>query len=536
MKLKELIQSAPGASLRPVGGPAHDGDGASQIHGAEDIEIACVTEDSRRVRPGALFVARPGSKGDGADFVADAIARGAVAIAALPSVVERCRDRDARVRWYTCDAPARTAAHLAHAVVGWPSRAMKVAAVTGTNGKTTVSTLLRQLLEASGMRCGLIGTVEVHDGRTSVPASLTTPAAEDIARALRSMADNGCRAASMETSSHALHQDRTAGIDFSVGIFTNLTGDHLDYHGTMDAYAAAKAKLFDDLSPDATAIVNAMDPAHERIARHCRAPIFRCATMQDETAQAGSARSARSEGSARSSSFDAIAIVHQATLAGASITFQGPWGSFRAELPLTGRHNAMNALQAIVAAHAMGVAADTLESAVGRLRAPPGRLEPVTPADAPFQVLVDYAHTDDALANVLASVRPMVAAPARVIVVFGCGGDRDATKRPRMASTACRGADLVFVTSDNPRTEDPESIIEQIMTGVGDDARSRVRREVDRARAIQGAIAEARPGDVVVIAGKGHEDYQIVGTTKRHFDDREVARSAIEALSAECAP
>jgi len=533
MHVSELIQSAPGVTLRRTASTRDGHPGATSADGANDPEITIVTEDSRRVRPGALFVARPGSRGDGAEYIADALARGAVAIVGTAAAIDRARDAERRAResrqggahvetsaihWCACDAPARVAAHLAHAHAGWPSRTLDLVAVTGTNGKTTVSSLVRQLLEASGIRCGLIGTVEVHDGASSAPASLTTPGAEEIVRALAAMRSNGCRAASMETSSHALHQERTAGLDFRIGIFTNLTGDHLDYHGTMEEYAAAKARLFEALAPEATAIVNAMDPAQARMLRHCRARVIRCGV--DEGATASSPRHD-----------EATVTVHRSALAGTDLTFAGPWGTIRTRLSLPGRHNAMNALQAIAAASALGVSRDDLERAIGRLRAPPGRLEPVTPPDAPFQVLVDYAHTDDALTNVLSSLRPMIAPGARSIVVFGCGGDRDPTKRPRMALAACRGADLVFVTSDNPRREAPESIIEQIMTGVPEGDRPRVRRDVDRARTIRAAIVEARAGDVVVIAGKGHEDYQIVGTEKRHFDDREVAREVLADLA-----
>jgi len=536
MKLNELIQAVPGLARLPSA--AGEGD---------ELDISMVTDDSRRVTPGALFVARPGAKGDGADFVMDAISRGATAIVALPSVIaalanacaalanaraapKQAAQEDPRVRGIACEHPARAAALLTHAFAGWPARSLKLAAVTGTNGKTTVSTLLRQLLNATGTRCGLIGTVEVHDGRLSTPASLTTPGAEQIVRACAAMVANGCGAAAMETSSHALDQERTAGLDFEVGIFTNLTGDHLDYHRTMENYAAAKAKLFESLSTSAVAIVNAMDPAHERMLRDCSARVIRCVIDGGATSNARSQHTAPVIGA--SQIIEASATIHSTALSGASITFQGPWGALRADVALAGRHNAMNVLQAIAAAHAMGVTPGALEAAVRGLRAPPGRLEPVTAQDAPFQVLVDYAHSDDALSNVLTALRPLVGEQGRVIAVFGCGGDRDPLKRPRMAAVACRGAEVIFVTSDNPRTEEPESIIDAIMDGVEAHDRSRVRRDADRASAIHAAIAEARPGDVVLIAGKGHEDYQIIGTVKRHFDDREQARAALESLAA----
>lgn len=520
MRLSELIHGVPG--LTAVATPAGS---------VGDPIVTSVTDDSRRVVPGALFVARPGAKGDGACFIADALTRGALAILALPAVIEKWR-RDAggtadgaysptsasSVAWIATEAPARAAGMLAQAAAGWPTRALRVVGVTGTNGKTTVATLVRQLLDAAGVRCGLIGTVEVHDGVRSVPASLTTPGAEALADAFRGMVANGCRAASMEVSSHALDQERTAGVEFEAGIFTNLTGDHLDYHGTMDAYASAKARLFDALSGDATAIVNATDPACARMVRDCRARVIKCSFGSPAM---------RGHGEREQS---ASVEIHETSLAGAVATFHGPWGSFRCNLPLVGRHNAMNALQSIAAAHRLGVPTSVLAPVVAQLAAPAGRLQPVTAPDAPFQVLVDYAHSDDALANVLTSVRATVAPPGRVIVLFGCGGDRDATKRPRMAAEACRRADMVVVTSDNPRTEAPEAIIDQIMTGVPRDAQARVQREVDRERAIDMAISAAQPGDVVVLAGKGHEDYQIIGTVKRHFDDRTIARGVLDRL------
>ncbi len=522
MKLMQLLDSARGAGVA-LGASGDD---------LASIEIAAVTDDSRRAGPGSLFVAREGTKGDGAAFIGDAVARGAVAVAGTAESLRPIEGRSvARIETST---PALALAALAQALHGWPSRAMPVVGVTGTNGKTTITYLVRQILESAGRRCGLMGTVEIHDGRAARTASLTTPGADELAAALGSMVRHGCTGAAIEVSSHALAQGRAAGVDFAAAIFTNLTGDHLDYHGSMEAYADAKALLFDGLAPTATAIVNADDPAHERMLRKCRARVIRCRRIAGGTDRRPGAdrspsadRAVRAADRSEGAGTDASVEILRCSLTGAEVVLAGPWGRIEASLPLAGAHNAMNALQAVAAAHALGVDPSAIARALPALHAPPGRLESVTGPESPFQVLVDYAHSDDALENVLAAIRPLVTGGGRVITVFGCGGDRDRTKRPRMAATACRHSDLVVVTSDNPRTEEPESIIDEIMSGVPASERPRVRRDADRERAIHAAIREARRGDVVLIAGKGHEDYQIVGTTKRHFDDRLVARRAI---------
>ena len=477
-----------------------------QREGSADAEVTAIADDSRKVGPGTLFVARGGARADGGAFVADAIKRGAVAIVAAPGVAVPANMPVARAVH-----PSLSAAHLAHAFHGFPAQQLRVAGVTGTNGKTTIAFLLQQCMAQAAQKYGLIGTVLIDDGREKITSELTTPGAIDLAALLARMRDNGCVGVSMETSSHALDQGRVAGIDFAVGIFTNLSGDHLDYHGTMDKYADAKAKLFEDLATSATAIVNADDPAYARMVRDCRARILRC-------------------GFAGGENLDAQVSVLEAKLGSMRVKLQGPWGEVSARLPMMGRHNCMNALQAVAGAWALGATREVLEQAMGKASAPPGRLEPVTDPDAPFAVMVDYAHTDDAMMNVLRAVRPALPKGGRLIVVFGCGGDRDRTKRPRMALVACEFADQIVITSDNPRTEDPTAIVREVEAGVPPHRADRVTTVVDRREAIHHAVQMARPGDAVVIAGKGHEDYQIIGTVKRPFDDRVVAREALQAV------
>lgn len=471
------------------------------VHGSADARILGVTEDSRRAGPGWLFVARPGGSTDGADYVGQAVERGAVAVLASSRTLAPVS--------MVCDAPARVGAILAERWHGSPSSRLGVVGVTGTNGKTTVAWLLRQLLGAGGLRCGLIGTIEVDEGAGGRPADLTTPAAEDISASLARMVGHGCDFAAMEASSHALHQHRVAGLGFGVGIFTNLSGDHLDYHGSMDAYARAKAILFAGLSPDAVAIVNGDDPASDRMVRDCAARVLRCSMR-------GPA--------------DATVRVHAHGLE-SRVELAGPWGSISSPLSLVGDHNAMNALQAVAAAHAVGLSRESIEAALPRLLPPPGRLEPVQVegVDGP-RVLVDYAHTDDALDKALHAVAERKG-EGRLWVVFGCGGDRDRTKRPRMGAVAGRLADRVVVTSDNPRTEEPGSIVREVLAGVPGGVWQA--SDPDREAAIHLAISQADARDVVVIAGKGHEGYQIVsdgagGTCKRDFDDRLTARLALQ--------
>ncbi len=503
------------------------------------IDVKGLSDDSREIQPGWLFVARPGTKDDGLRYIEQALASGAVAILADAPPRDQGHARSG-VAWLV--APSKpglrvTAARLAERFRGEPSRRLALVGITGTNGKTTTAHLTQQILtRASGRRCGLIGTVLVDDGARREKARWTTPPSHELSRMLGDMVGHGCRAAAMEVSSHALHQERVAALTYRVGVFTNLTGDHLDYHGTLEAYADAKAMLFASLDASATAIVNAMDPSAERMTRDCRAPVWRCLI-----------------GELASGDAECIAQPGPASMGGTRVRFAGPWGCFDAFLPLVGRHNVMNALQAASAAWATGLVLSRgeLADAIEHVEAPPGRLQRVSDADDPFLVLVDYAHTDDALRNALPALRPLVAQSsresdaARLIVVFGCGGDRDRTKRPRMARAACELAEEVWITSDNPRTESPGAIVDEILTGVASSERartpSRIHVELDRRLAIHGAVASLRPGDCLVIAGKGHEEEQIVaaippaiGTRTLPFSDAGVAREALALKRGEC--
>jgi len=468
-----------------------------------NVEISSVQEDSRLVTPGSLFIARPGSKTDGVRFLADAKARGAAAAvsetnvpaAPLPQVV-------------VTDSAAASSI-LANAFQGRPSDTVKVLGITGTNGKTTTTYLIRHLLAKVGRRCGVIGTVEIDDGRKRVEANMTTPGAVQVAGLLARMRDNGCWTCAMEVSSHALDQKRCAGVRFAGAAFTNLTGDHLDYHLNMDNYAAAKARLFDDLDEDAAAVVNGDDKYAPRMVRNCRGRIIRF-------------------GFAKGADYRArdVAITAQ----GSHFVLVSPDGETPVSMHLVGRHNIQNALTAAaLVGETFGLSVHQIAAGLRDAQGAPGRLQAVR-LGQPFAVLVDYAHTDDAMDNVLSALRPLTRGKLRIL--FGCGGDRDRTKRPRMARTAQKWADAIYVTSDNPRTEDPRVILEEITAGFSADTGRSVYVNVDRRTAIEQVIADAQPGDVVLLAGKGHENYQIIGTEKRHFDDAEEAERALRSRAA----
>ncbi len=472
--------------------------GLTLSNNTPDVEITGIAEDSRRVQPGDLFVARPGTKTDGSQFIRDAHAKGAAACI-TPTLVADC----ALPQIVIAD-PTAVTGKLAHALFGDPTRAVRTVGVTGTNGKTTTAYLLRHLLNQADQKCGMIGTVEIDDGQTRSEAVMTTPGAPDLAKLFAKMRDNGCAASVMETSSHALSQGRVAGISYAGAGFTNLTGDHLDYHKTMEAYAAAKAQLFASLDENAVAVINGSDPASDRMVRDCDARIVRFGFDDKADWQA-----------------DRVNI----TAGGTSFTLLTPDGVVDIDSRLVGRHNVENVLlAAALAGEVYGFSLEEIASGLQTAVGAPGRLQVVS-AGQPFTVLVDYAHTDDALENVLKALRPLTKGKLRVL--FGCGGDRDATKRPRMAATAERLADAVYITSDNPRTEDPRLILADIQAGLTGSFAKAVSIEIDRRTAIQTILADAGPADVVLLAGKGHENYQIIGTEKHHFDDVEEAVNAI---------
>jgi UDP-N-acetylmuramoyl-L-alanyl-D-glutamate--2,6-diaminopimelate ligase len=462
--------------------------------------IAFITDDSRNCAPGCCFVAVKGADCDGHRFVEAAVAAGATAVVidqpvSVPVGVCEIHVDDTR------SALARLAAAY-HRLCGDTGRPMRVVGVTGTNGKTTVAWLLRSILRAAGHKTALFGTVEYDLAGQRLPSPLTTPGALTLCEHLATARSRGATHAVMEVSSHAMDQRRVDGLEFVAGVFTNLSGDHLDYHGTMEEYFAAKRRLFETLSPDAAAILNADDPRCDALRAATQAS---CVTYGIENSRAD--WSASIERMDRTGSRLRLSVREQTLLLNTS---------------MIGNHNVQNVLAAAATAGGLGVTwtaiAEGLESCGGA----PGRLQRTEPRGWPFSVFVDYAHTDDALRNVLTALRPLTS--GRLICVFGCGGDRDRTKRRRMASVAEQFADVAWVTSDNPRTERPEAIVEEIVAGFSRRGRFRVEVEVDRRAAICAALREAAGGDTVLIAGKGHENYQMVGRQTLPFDDVEEAR------------
>ncbi len=486
-----------------------------RLAGADDVQVTDVDDDSRRITPGGLFIARAGRDADGHRYVDSAVRRGAVAVLA-----EREIDAPPGVTVAVADQAGPLMAAIADRVLGRPPAELRLVGITGTNGKTTTAFLVRHLLAAAGVRCGLVGTVEVDDGESVRPATLTTPGLFEVRKLLRAMADHGCGACVMEASSHALDQGRLLDLDFDVAVFTNLSGEHIDYHGTLERYAAAKARLFESLSSEAVAIVNGDDEMTRRMLRDCPARARRWTTADPPAADT-----------------DCQGAVTEAAATGTTCRLLGPWGSVEVNAPLIGRHNVANLLAAVAVGHELGASRAALAEGAATCPPVPGRLEliqPTGPDTLPFTVLVDYAHTDDALRNVMEALRPITR--GRLRVMFGCGGDRDATKRPRMGAVASELADDAVITSDNPRTEDPNGIIDDILTGIPEADRQRVIVEPDRRRAIERIIADAEPNDVVLLAGKGHENYQIVGSERRSFDDRIEARRTMEALIGKSRP
>ncbi len=468
------------------------------------VEIAAVTHDSRRTGPGACFCCIPGAGSDGHDHAAEAVAAGAVALLVerrLPLAVPQARVASVR----------RAIGPIAAGFERDPSRAMHVLGVTGTNGKTTTTYLLEAIAVAAGERAGVIGTVGARIAGEPVDAERTTPEAPELQALLARMRDAGVGVVAMEVSSHALDQFRVDGTWFAAACFTNLSHEHLDYHETLDAYFEAKARLFDP-AHTAAAVVALDDPYGVRLARRAAALLpVRTFAIDDPTA-------------------DVRGEALELTAAGTGFVLVDARTGRRATVrsPLVARFNVTNALAAAATALSAGLPFDAVVAGLSAPVVVPGRLEPVD-AGQPFAVLVDYAHTPDALERVLDAARSLAGAH-RVVVVFGCGGDRDREKRPLMGRAAGSGADLVVLTSDNSRSEDPAAIADAVLPGLRD-AHARSTVELDRRRAIRLALAEAKVGDVVVLAGKGHETGQTIGVRTEPFDDRTVAREELEALA-----
>ncbi|WP_432798417.1 Mur ligase family protein [Poriferisphaera sp. WC338] len=572
--------------------------------GSLDITITDITDDSRTVTPNCLFIARSwqhhgdsiiGSPtGTARQYIKQAIDCGATAIIDIA-------EADIPTYDATLDSPAysqdqipdhitilrtKPGIHIDQAFAGriadnfydHPSSKLKLLGITGTNGKTTTAFITQHLLQSFDLKVGLIGTVQTDDGNIITETDLTTPGAIDIRKFLNRMLSNNCTAAVMEVSSHALHQQRTEGLHFDAAIFTNLTGDHLDFHPDMNAYAAAKARLFESLGESAWAILNADDPAARRMAQTCSAHIIWTGSDPDFSV-AGHTHQLVSH-----------AKVTALSTTGVTARYTGPWGSFATQLPLIGKYNALNALQAVAAVNTLllpkNLKTKTARKALQQTPQVPGRLEqviinppeadiaaiemmqsqftldPITgQPDEPLNippaahllptVFVDYSHTDDSLENALLALRPL--AEARIITVFGCGGDRDKSKRPRMFAVANEYSDIVIVTADNPRSEPIDQIINDVITPTPGSksqtnlASDTILIEPDRAKAIERAVLLADANDIVLIAGKGHETYQILrpedvtdldlihnatpapnGTIKIHFDDREHAAEALK--------
>jgi UDP-N-acetylmuramoyl-L-alanyl-D-glutamate--2,6-diaminopimelate ligase len=483
MKWSQLLSSIPGAPLEV---PA-------------DPDITGLAYDSRRVQPGDLFFALPGMHTDGARYLSDALAAGATAVIAG-------HNPNIPVPYYQTADVRATMGLIAAEFFGHPSSAMRVAGITGTNGKTTTTFLLRHLMHASRKMCGLIGTILYDLGNTETPASRTTPESIDLQGFFANMVKAGCSTCAMEVSSHALVQKRTSGTRFRTAVFTNLTQDHLDYHGSMEEYFEAKALLFEATaaSGDGRGVINSDDRFGTRLIER----------YQKKMSLATFGLGVRSD-------FRASNIhIHPR---GTEFRLEARGKEYLVRTPLIGNFNVLNTLAAIATAASLGAGIRDSVQAMANAPQIPGRLQRVA-VQKNYQVFVDYAHTDDALANVLKTLREL--RPSRLICVFGCGGDRDRAKRPKMGSVAGSLSDLAIVTTDNPRSEDPDQIIQEILAGMNGSNPTVI---PDRAEAIQSAIGFAREGDVILIAGKGHENYQEIQQERHPFDDVRCAAAAMRA-------
>ncbi len=476
-----------------------------KVEGALDREITGVAYDSRRVGPGMIFVAISGQKTDGHNHISTAIDRGATAI-----VCEKNGFVSQRVTKVKVSDTREALACLAAAYFKHPSKKLKIIGVTGTNGKTTVAFMVKRILEAAGISCGLIGTVRYEIGERIIPAQRTTPEALEIQQMLAQMMRADCQACVMEVSSHALEQKRVCGVEFDVAVFTNLTQDHLDYHGTMENYFAAKKKMFSAVergTKKAGAIINIDDAFGARLSKE----IDFETQLTFGLSPAAKLRATQ------------VRLDKEAT----SMVIETHGEKLPCRLPLIGRHNLYNALAAVGAALALKIDVHSIQTGLNSMKSVPGRLETIA-LGQPFGVFVDYAHTDDALRNVLRTLREIT--PGRLLLAFGCGGDRDAGKRAKMGRVAAEVADFTIITTDNPRRESPQSIAAQIEEGFSGLRKDGYRIELDRKRAIEEIIRSAKSGDAVLIAGKGHETYQEFEDTVVPFDDRIHAIETLEIL------
>ncbi len=477
---------------------------------AESAHVSGVIYDSRQVRAGSVFVALKGQHADGTSYARDALAKGAVAVLA-----ESPAPPDTRGLWLHVPDARLALAALAAIFHGDPSERLLLVGITGTNGKTTTSYLLASVFEAAGLMCGRIGTVGYRVGRKELDAERTTPEAPELQAMLRDMVSQGCGACVMEVSSHALALRRVDYLRFAAGIFTNLTRDHLDFHRNMEEYFAAKRRLFEVLPDNAVAAINLDDRRGFDLTRSVRRPVTYAIDAAADVKPTGITSS----------------------LEGVQFELKTPRGTLHIRSQLVGRANTYNILATAATAMALDLPFGAIERGIADLTHVPGRFQVVSERRDDVRVVVDYAHTDDALKNLLETARPL--ATGRIITVFGCGGDRDRSKRPLMGAVAARLSDVVVVTSDNPRSENPADIIEEIKRGIVEPDRPAGKPKpgqrdvrcitlVDRREAIERAVREAIPGDLILVAGKGHEKYQVIGDRVLPFDDVEIAKAALE--------
>jgi UDP-N-acetylmuramoyl-L-alanyl-D-glutamate--2,6-diaminopimelate ligase len=483
--------------------------------GRGDVEVRGVQYDSRRVTGGDVFVAMRGEVTDGNAYIDAALRKGAAAVVTdSATVFAELRERQPELAVALVEYGRRALAEVSAAVFGHPEKRLKISAVTGTNGKTTTAFLLEQMLQSVGRKCVLLGTIETHVAGAVRASEHTTPESRDILALFAEGVRAGCTEAVMEMSSHALEQERVWGLPVDVAMFTNLTQDHLDYHGTMERYAAAKARLFEGVGGGAPRVAVINDDADYA------GMMIDSYEGEEFVVRYGTTESANHRA-------EAIEIAPGRT----RFDFVTPEGTVKIESPLTGMVNVENLMAAMCAALARGLTLEQVQSAAARLKPAPGRFEVVAGSqEAGFTVVVDYAHTDDALLNLIGLARELVKVQSgRVITLFGCGGDRDRTKRPKMGRIAGAGSDLVVVTSDNPRSEEPMRIIDEVMVGVRETDTACV-VEVDRRAAIEMAIRAATPGDIVLLAGKGHERTQIFKGGAVAFDDVAEAEKVLREM------